>query len=154
MFSSKDAERADLIATKQMCSHCFDVILKELLKEKKQSHSSSNHEESFLNGISPDTMCPLFVTWDKKNKSEYLLRGCIGTLAPYLLRKGLAEYAAISAFRDHRFKPISIGEVPMLRVGVSLLTNYEECSNCFDWEVGKHGIIIKFEKNWKNYNGE
>ena len=27
---------------------------------------------------------------------------------------------------------------------MSLLVSYEECLHCYDWEVGRHGIIIKF----------
>ncbi|KAL3790977.1 hypothetical protein ACHAWO_000137 [Cyclotella atomus] len=76
---------------------------------------------------------------------EYDLRGCIGTLAPRQLNKALSEFALLSAFKDRRFNPISLHELRELRVGVSLLVKYEECKNCFDWKVGTHGIIIKFE---------
>lgn len=76
---------------------------------------------------------------------EYDLRGCIGTLAPRRLKKALSEFALSSAFKDRRFNPISLHELRELRVGVSLLVKYEECKNCFDWKVGVHGIIIKFE---------
>ena len=51
----------------------------------------------------------------------YDLRGCIGTLTPQPLATALGEYAIISAFRDQRFEPIRIQEVPRLRVAVSLL---------------------------------
>lgn len=76
---------------------------------------------------------------------EYELRGCIGTLAPRQLKKALSEFALSSAFKDRRFNPISLHELRELRVGVSLLVKYEECQDCFDWKVGVHGIIIKFE---------
>ncbi|KAL7493906.1 hypothetical protein ACHAWT_003236 [Skeletonema menzelii] len=74
----------------------------------------------------------------------YELRGCIGTLAPRQLQHALSEFAITSALHDHRFDPISLHELPLLRVGVSLLVKYEECQNCLDWVVGVHGIIIKF----------
>lgn len=74
----------------------------------------------------------------------YELRGCIGTLAPRQLQHALSEFAITSALHDGRFDPISLHELPFLRVGVSLLVNYEECQDCFDWIVGVHGIIIKF----------
>jgi uncharacterized protein (TIGR00296 family) len=74
----------------------------------------------------------------------YELRGCIGTLAPRQLQHALSEFAITSALHDRRFDPISLHELPLLRVGVSLLVNYEECQDCFDWSVGVHGIIIKF----------
>jgi AMMECR1 domain-containing protein len=35
-------------------------------------------------------------------------------------------------------------ELPKLECGVSLLTNFEKAKDCFDWEVGIHGIQIEF----------
>ena len=75
---------------------------------------------------------------------RYELRGCIGTLAPKQLSHALSEFAITSALHDRRFDPISLHELPFLRVGVSLLVNFEQCLHCFDWIVGVHGIIIKF----------
>ena len=138
----------DLLATKDMCIHCFNVILQDLLQDR-----TATLNPSLLDAISQETECPLFVTWDKKHQSKYILRGCIGTLAPRPLKQALGDYAATSAFRDHRFNPIVINEVYDLRVGVSLLVNYELCQNCFDWEVGLHGIIIKFYFGGSHYNG-
>lgn len=41
---------------------------------------------------------------------------------------------------------MSLAEVtPDLTVNVSLLVNFEEGKDAIDWEVGKHGIIIKGE---------
>ncbi len=40
-----------------------------------------------------------------------------------------------------------------LSVAVSLLVNFEENLKAFDWEVGKHGIIINFKDNGKSYDG-
>ena len=77
--------------------------------------------------------------------SDYDLRGCIGTLAPKSLHSALSEFALTSALRDRRFDPITLQEIPYLRVGVSLLVKYEECLHCLDWVVGVHGIIIRFE---------
>jgi len=137
--SSNEKEEEPLSATQEMCIHCFDIIIQELLQD------SSHSNPSLLDFISPETQCPLFVTWDKKHhNSDFRLRGCIGTLAPRPLEKALGDYAATSAFRDTRFKPIDSDEVCDLRVGVSLLVNYEICDNCVAWDVGVHGIIIKF----------
>ena len=107
-----------------------------------------------LDSIPPTAQCPLFVTWDKLKGNDYHLRGCIGTLAPLQLRGALAEYARTSAFRDPRFRPIARHEIHNLRVSVSLLVNYEDCENCLEWEVGKHGIIINFRDDSKQYSGE
>ena len=56
----------------------------------------------------------------------------------------LPEFALSSALNDRRFKPITLGDLPSLRVGVSLLVDYETCSNCYDWVVGTHGIFLEF----------
>lgn len=82
---------------------------------------------------------------DVEKKMDYDLRGCVGTLSPKSLKYALSEFAITSALHDHRFDPISLLELPFLRVGVSLLVKYEICDHCFDWEVGVHGIIIKFD---------
>lgn len=82
---------------------------------------------------------------DVAEKVDYDLRGCVGTLSPKSLKYALSEFAVTSALHDHRFDPISLRELPFLRVGVSLLVKYEVCDHCLDWEVGVHGIIIKFD---------
>lgn len=139
--------KTELTASEEMCIHCFNIIIQDLLQHPTVL------DPSLLDAISPETECPLFVTWDKKHHSDYRLRGCIGTLAPRPLKKSIGDYAATSAFRDHRFKPIEVSEVCDLRVGVSLLVNYETCLDCFDWEVGVHGIIIKFYFGGSHFNG-
>lgn len=113
--------------------------------------------------------CPLFVTWEKrrnpslssslagvlangrtgtghsnKDSATYELRGCIGTLSPMPVATALTKYALISALQDSRFSPIHPSELAQLRVAVSLLVKYEQCQNVYDWQVGVHGIIIKF----------
>lgn len=79
------------------------------------------------------------------------LRGCIGTFASEKLENNLKKYALISAVRDSRFDPISLEEVSDLHVGVSLLTEFEDCKDALDWEVGKHGIEIDFEHNNRDF---
>ncbi len=101
----------------------------------------------------PNTPTPLFVTWETKSSpQEWDLRGCIGTLSPASLRTALGEYAIISALQDSRFDPISLSELPTLRVSVSLLVNYEDCSHVHDWVVGQHGIIISFASDGSSYS--
>mmetsp|Transcript_19427 Transcript_19427/g.45205 ORF Transcript_19427/g.45205 Transcript_19427/m.45205 type:complete len:145 (+) Transcript_19427:239-673(+) len=132
-----------------MCLYCFDVLLKELKKRRVLTVSPE-----FLHR--PDLECPLFVTWDKRKGNmfpgQYGLRGCIGTLSPKPLSTAIAEYALVAALKDRRFDPINTSEVRDLRVGVSLLVNYEECSHVHDWEVGVHGIIIKFFDSGTEYS--
>ena len=83
---------------------------------------------------------------------NFELRGCIGTLAPRPLRTAIGEFALTSAFRDGRFNPIDKHELPLCRVAVSLLVNYEECNHVHDWVVGVHGIIITFQHGSADYS--
>lgn len=134
----------DLRATVEMCKHCFDILIYHYV-----STAGGSSKEPILD-VSNSTSCPLFVTWDKKyhnpkKEEEYFnLRGCIGTLSPQNLTTSVGDYALTSALKDRRFGPIRLEEIQQLRVAVSLLVQYEECPNCFDWTVGIHGIIIEF----------
>jgi len=56
----------------------------------------------------------------------------------------MAEFALVSAFRDHRFRKIERSELPSLECTVSLLTDFEDATSYLDWTVGVHGISIKF----------
>lgn len=243
--ANEEGVAEEIVATADMCHHCFDILLKELLPDssmathrgrsksqgkgsKRRLHTTKNkhavgthssiddadadgmqEQHKLQSPYTPPTVdCPLFVTWSKSRSShpppvikdddalsissglatpatvsnitdsshitdsendenttlqhqqqihqqyadEYDLRGCIGTLAPKTLTYALSEFALTSALQDHRFNPISLHELPFLKVGVSLLVKYETCSNCHDWEVGVHGIIIKFVVKEKHYS--
>ncbi|GBE61597.1 DUF51 family protein [Babesia ovata] len=58
----------------------------------------------------------------------------------------------MSAFEDTRFPPISGDELPRLLCGVSLLHSYEDAAGPYDWEIGKHGVIVKFDHNDRQYS--
>uniref|UniRef100_A0A1I7ZTZ5 AMMECR1 domain-containing protein n=1 Tax=Steinernema glaseri TaxID=37863 RepID=A0A1I7ZTZ5_9BILA len=123
------------VVSVHMPAYCFDVIQSQLMGEVQPSCPR----------VIPDEKFPLFVTW-KKGTSKHL-RGCIGTFSNLSLRKGLPEYACISAFNDRRFSPIALGEVPLLHCSVSLLVNFEDTEDYRDWEIGVHGIDIQFYEN-------
>ncbi|POS71181.1 ammecr1 family protein [Diaporthe helianthi] len=95
----------------------------------------------------PDAEYPLFVTWNKAegNGGEYHLRGCIGTFEAQPLAAGLSSYAVIAALQDSRFSRVSARELPELQVAVTLLTDFEDADDVFDWELGTHGIRISFQ---------
>ena len=59
---------------------------------------------------------------------------------------------ANSAFRDRRFSPIAKDELPLLRVSISLLTNFEDAANVWDWEIGVHGIRIQWSEGGTTYS--
>jgi AMME syndrome candidate gene 1 protein len=121
-----------IVANKEHCKHCYDVLIATLKKENPPVWPSHL----------PSIPIPLFVTW-KVTKNQ-ALRGCIGTFSKQELDKVLPEYALISALKDSRFKPVTLDEVKNLSVAVSLLVNFQKRENALDWEVGKHGIQIEF----------
>ena len=119
----------------KLCCFCFDYL------------------ESYLNETEPklkfpdeykSLKFPLFVTWTKgKNQ---ILRGCIGTFEAESLEENLTKFTLLSALNDDRFKPINKKEIKNLHVCVSLLTDFEDCKDCYDWEIGVHGIEIYYKK--------
>jgi AmmeMemoRadiSam system protein A len=80
-----------------------------------------------------------FVTLTKNGR----LRGCIGyTEAVAPLFKVVQECAVAAATEDPRFPPVSPGELPSLRIEISVLTPLfplrpEEV------EVGRHGLLVR-----------
>ncbi|KAI1412795.1 AMMECR1 domain-containing protein [Hypoxylon sp. FL1857] len=99
------------------------------------------------------TESPLFVTWNtvSPRTGNTSLRGCIGTFESQELGEGLASYAITSAIHDMRFDPISKRELPSLEVAVTLLTNFEDCDDAMDWEIGTHGLRISFTDRGRRY---
>lgn len=86
-----------------------------------------------------------FVTLRKEKE----LRGCIGTL--YACRPlviDVAENAAAAAFRDHRFPPLTIGELPEIKISISILSTPSQifCSSEEDLleqlQPGTDGVIL------------
>ena len=100
------------------------------------------------------------------------LRGCIGTFNAMHLHTGLREYATTryyfyikdnknikkyfkynniySAFKDSRFNPITLEELPRLHVSVSILRHFEDGADYLDWIIGVHGIRIEFHNEKGN----
>ena len=72
------------------------------------------------------------------------LRGCIGTLErQHSLDATLREMAVQAAGSDPRFPPVQAGDLPSLRIGVSLLTAPERLANVADLRIGEDGLIIE-----------
>ena len=129
--STIDTNSPDL---KYLCVYAFDTLISKLSKTKIEScFPNSLQNKSF----------PLFVTWTTGKEKN--LRGCIGTFASKDLESNLYNYSLVAALEDHRFNPITMKEVPTLNVGISLLINFESAKDCYDWEIGKHGIQIHFD---------
>lgn len=124
-----------------LCAYCFDVLQGHLFKEKdiKIEFPAAFKDKSY----------PIFVTWTTGVDKD--LRGCIGTFESEKLETNLPRYALIAALKDSRFSPINQKELPTLNVGVSLLTNFEECKDPLDWQVGTHGIEIDFKYKGREF---
>ena len=142
-------------ATPGMCHFCFDTII-DVLQQRNRPPSSQIYDSPEVVDVS--VQCPIFVTWETFNSRasssdrQWQLRGCIGTLSPKLLVTSISEYAILAAFKDRRFRPVGIQELSNMRVAVSLLVNYQVCNHVYDWEIGVHGILIKFEVQGRHYN--
>lgn len=128
-------------ATCELCYFCFKVL---------RAHLESQPPPPFPSAADPSFRAPLFVTWLKRRRSDrglnsdLELRGCIGCLEPVVLRPGLSEYALRSSMQDKRFAPVKIDEVSSLTCKLSILFQFETCSDAHDWEVGLHGVLIHF----------
>ncbi|KAI1296952.1 AMMECR1 domain-containing protein [Xylaria venustula] len=101
----------------------------------------------------PITESPLFITWNtvSRGSGHTSLRGCIGTFESQELDEGISSYAITSAMDDMRFDPIAKRELPSLEVAVTLLTDFEDCDDPMDWELGTHGIRISFVDRGRRY---
>ena len=120
-----------------MAAYCFAVL---------NSHFEGTTEPRMP--FDTTISCPMFITLHKNGD----LRGCIGCLHPQPL-SAMRDYVHSSAFKDRRFSPLQRHELPQLDLSVSLLVNYEATKNCYDWEVGTHGIMIEFEANNRSFSG-
>jgi len=80
----------------------------------------------------------VFVTLTRDGR----LRGCIGRVDPdEPLSTLLPEMAIAAAFHDPRFPPVTAGELPHLRLEVSLLTP-PRAAKPDDVIVGVHGVMV------------
>jgi len=139
---------ARVAATAEMCAFCFDSLIARL---KKQDLTPLL--ERFLDAEpSSDAEFPLFVTWKIGRDKD--LRGCIGTFeADGPLNAMLPRYALIAALEDSRFDPIRLPEVEHLQVGVSLLVDFRDIEDPYDWEIGRHGIEMELKDGGKRFRG-
>lgn len=107
--------------------------------------SVNSSRPCYASRLSVTESYPLFVTWNTISRSGHKsLRGCIGTFEGLPLASGLETYALTSAFEDTRFSPIPSSLLPMLSCSLTLLADFESCSDPMDWSLGTHGLRISF----------
>ncbi|KFA62070.1 hypothetical protein S40285_02118 [Stachybotrys chlorohalonatus IBT 40285] len=123
-----------------------------LLSPGSEATSTPATSTSSLPLGQPPASAPLFVTWNTvEDDGDTSLRGCIGTFEAQPLAVGIPEYAVISALHDTRFSPVARAELPELQAAVTLLTDFEEVEDPYDWEVGVHGIRLSFHDRGRRY---
>ena len=91
--------------------------------------------------ISPGLRTPrgVFVTL----KMEERLRGCIGIMeSGQPLVDTLIRLAPRAALEDSRFPPLEAGELPLVRVSISVLTPLEEIDGPDRIVIGRHGVQL------------
>ena len=73
-----------------------------------------------------------------------MLRGCIGYIQGFKpLRNALFEMADAAAFHDPRFSPLTEGELDMIDIEISILTELTEVADYHDIIIGTDGILLK-----------
>jgi AmmeMemoRadiSam system protein A len=71
------------------------------------------------------------------------LRGCIGYSEPQApLGRTIVLCAIHSATEDPRFLPLTLRELELVRIEISLLTPLQKINDPAEVEVGTHGVII------------
>ena len=71
------------------------------------------------------------------------LRGCIGFVeAIRPLAEAVARCAASAATADPRFPPVTVAELPHLRIEVSVLSAMQPLEDLLAIQVGTHGLLI------------
>lgn len=88
----------------------------------------------------PESHGGVFVTLRKFGH----LRGCMGTLDEALpLAEAVRQAAVSAALHDPRFPPVGPGELPDLKIEVSILSRPHRMESLDELELGRHGIIVR-----------
>ena len=81
-----------------------------------------------------------FVTLNENGE----LRGCIGEIFPRRpLYQAVMEHAVNAAVNDHRFQPVTAGELPRIEMDISALTEPRPVGSYNDIVIGKHGMVLE-----------
>jgi AmmeMemoRadiSam system protein B/AmmeMemoRadiSam system protein A len=82
----------------------------------------------------------VFVTL--RNKGN--LRGCIGLVeSNQPLYETIPQMAAAAARDDHRFSPVTVGELPEIEYEVSILSPMKKIENIEEIKLGVHGVKVQ-----------
>ena len=83
--------------------------------------------------------CGLFVTLRIKDE----LRGCIGYIeSDQPIGETIVDAARSAAFSDGRFEPLTLPELELISIEISLLTPPCSVASYEDITIGRHGIVL------------
>jgi AmmeMemoRadiSam system protein A len=76
------------------------------------------------------------------------LRGCIGQLEPDEPLTAVIQYCVVcAATRDTRFAPVTVEEIPSLKIEISVLEPPHRMESISEIEIGRHGLLIVRGRN-------
>ncbi len=135
----------------------IEIIKQKILKYSKEIKQLALESVYFrLNNINENNLNKqyslLFKEFEKIRLGCFVsfyindnLRGCIGTIEPIFdnLILEVINNSISSAFRDPRFKPISLKEYPYLSTKIDFIINIEKINDLSKLDPKKYGIIVK-----------
>ncbi len=122
----------DAAQRRQLVQHARDAVGAALRGESAPSGKGSGALRE---------PCGVFVTW--RRQIDGRLRGCIGQVeAREPLEDAVAHMAVAAALEDPRFAPVSLAELPKLRLEISVLSRFVPVRP-EDVVVGRHGLMIR-----------
>ena len=117
-----------------MTTAAFEILEHVLIVDDGSAIYPSDFDELYS---------PLFVTWDKDGQQA----GCVGTFDQNEKLGVNIARMAVSAANDHRYPPLTIEDIPRLKVKISLLSDFENIEDPMDWIVGTHGMRLHFNED-------
>jgi AmmeMemoRadiSam system protein A len=72
------------------------------------------------------------------------LHGCVGLPESREPLAGVVRYCArAAAFRDPRFPPVTLADLPRLSLEISVLTPFERVTDPSTVQIGRHGLLVE-----------
>ncbi len=110
-------------------------------REAIRAHLLGEPAPDLPDGEAVGRVLGVFVTLREKENGR--LRGCIGhTVGKLPLARGVRTLAVSAAFRDRRFKPMTISELGGVTIDLSVLSLLSE-ADPDRIEIGVHGLMIR-----------
>jgi len=111
-------------------------------REAITTHSSTENEQ-----VLPPFASEKFELHSGAFVSIYVegdLRGCIGTFSEeHTLYQNIRDMAVSAATTDSRFKPLTLSELDLFQLEISVLSPRKRVMDTSDIIIGKHGIYMK-----------